>query len=99
MRRAGPRVSPCSHGDDTLQVSARGGEVVVDLEERDLRRAGDPDFLAQRTNLLLRELLEHLRRLPDVDDAEAALGLGHAMKDPAGGTSAARPVPHLDDEL
>ena len=63
-----------------------GGQVVMHLVERDLRLAREPDLPRIRADLLLREALELLLGLPNIDDADPVAGLGRPVEDPAGRT-------------
>jgi len=60
---------------DHEERSPPGGEVVVHLEEGGLGRTGQANFLGDRADPFLCELLERLAVAPHVGDADALAGL------------------------
>lgn len=79
--------------------SSASGEVVVHLEELDLRRPRHPNFLGKGADLLLREALELCPRLPDVNHSDAIGRLGHPVEQSPGGAGPARTEAHLLNDL
>jgi len=59
--------------------------MVVHVPVGHLRRLSDACLLGERADLLLRETVEHLPRLPHIDDPDSVVGLGVQWKMAPGG--------------
>src|SRR5437763_7811082 len=73
--------------------------MTVHVVDRHLRGLRDADLCRKRADLLVREPVELLAALPDVDNANAVVRLGHPVEERAGRSVAARSQPHLVENL
>jgi hypothetical protein len=71
----------------------------VHLEEGGLGRAGHANFLSDRADLFLSELVERLAVAPHVGDTDALGGFGHPVEHAARGALPALGETHLLDDL
>src|SRR5437588_11840581 len=66
---------------DLVNGRLAGGQRVVPVPVGHLRLLSDACLLRERADLLLRETVEYLSRLPHVDDPDPVVGLGGPVED------------------